>query len=664
MCGIAGVVALKGPDERVLSATLRMSERIHHRGPDGEGILAWNGTDAPLPLFTAGTPSDIVRAQLDWTPDHHTQTFTAPAQLAFAHRRLAIIDLAVTGHQPMNYSNGELWMTYNGEIYNYVELRSELESKGHSFRTKTDSEVILAAYKQWGVECTKHFNGMWAFVIWDRIKGELFASRDRFGVKPFYYFHDKQFFVFASELKALSDCSLVKTSLNHTAVGDYFVDGEIEYKPEGFFKNLIELFPGTQLTINLKSGILSISQWYELKYTTEPGDFSEDVTSHHILNIRELLIESIRKRLRSDVAVGSCLSGGIDSSAICGIIAKLVRQDSSIKIGDRLKLFTAAFDDPRLDESSWAKKVVDATGADWKKVIPRPEELMKDVESLIYSQDVPIWSTSTYAQHRVMRLASENGIRVLLDGQGGDELFAGYMPYFIPFWKELKSQGETSRRKSEMNAWGQGAEKLRRKESIKQYLLPNLPSGAKTFLQKRYFPDLAYIAPELLSAHTSGSKARAMTDSLNGALHGEFVNTRLKGYLKCEDRCSMWHSVESRTPFADDHQLIEYVFNIPGTLKIKNGTTKYLLREAVAPFIPEAIHQRRDKMGYVTPNNLWITQLKDQFRPYFEQDFDGILRKDKLMKEYDSFFSIDGKPENGRIFKFIAFAVWKKMYHM
>lgn len=664
MCGIAGIVSFKGPDDRVLSSALLMNSKIRHRGPDGEGILAWNGYDAPTSLFTIDTPAEIVDSHLDWTPSISSRHYGSAAQMAFAHRRLAIIDLAVTGHQPMNYSNGELWITYNGEIYNYIELRSELEVKGHQFRTKTDTEVILAAYKQWGQDCTAHFNGMWSFVIWNRIENSLFCSRDRFGVKPFYYVIDINFFVFASEQKALAACPAVTTSLNHTAVADYFVDGEIEYKPEGFFKNIIELFPGTQLTVQIDTGQSTISHWYKLKYSEEVADYSVGNRKKEVNNIRELLVESIRLRLRSDVTVGSCLSGGIDSSAISGIIANIVSTDASINVGDKLKLFTAAFDDPKLDESNWAKKVVDQTGADWYKVTPRPEELMLDIENLIYSQDVPIWSTSTYAQFRVMKLAASNGVRVLLDGQGGDELFAGYMPHFIPLWKELKSHGQHTRRKLEVAAWGEDVEKHRIKETLKQYILPSMPVGMKMFLQKRYFSDLAYISPELISTYKASYCATKKPQSLNEALHQEFVNTRLKGYLKCEDRCSMWHSVESRTPFADDHKLIEYVFNIPGTLKINNGVTKSLLREAVAPFIPESIRTRKDKMGYVTPNNLWISNLKEQFRPYFDQDFNGIIQKDKLMKEYDSFFSFNNKPENGRIFKFIAFAIWKKMYNL
>lgn len=664
MCGISGIYSFKGPMDSVLPAALLMNSKIRHRGPDGEGLLAWNGHDAPQSLFTVDTPESIIDAELGWTPSVSARQFGSAAQLALAHRRLAIIDLAATGHQPLNYSNGELWLTYNGEIYNYIELRAELEGKGHKFRTQTDSEVILAAYREWGQACTHKFNGMWAFVIWDRIANIFFCSRDRFGVKPFYYFRDRNYFVFASELKALAVCPVASTSLNHAAVADYFVDGEIEYQPNGFFEHLLELFPGTNLIVHLDSAKVELRQWYTLTFNDEPGVFTGNQLENEIRSVREELVDAIRLRLRSDVPVGACLSGGIDSSAIAGIMAKLVGEDRKINVGERMKLFTATFEDQAIDESRWAKLVADATHADWKKVTPHPQELMRDIEELIYSQDIPIWSTSTYAQHRVMKLASQNGIRVLLDGQGGDELFAGYMPYYIPFWKELKKNGQSLRRKMEMRAWGSDVVTHHRKETLKQYIVPALPVNMQMYLQKKYFTDLGYLSPDLIARYKSGYTPSDSPATLNEALHREFVNTRLKGYLKCEDRCSMWHSVESRTPFADDHRLIEHVFQIPGTMKIRSGVSKFILRAAASPFLPEEIRKRKDKMGYVTPNNLWISMLKDEFRPYFDQDFKGILRKDKLMKDYDTFFDIKGKPENGRIFKFIAFAIWKKVYNM
>jgi asparagine synthase (glutamine-hydrolysing) len=659
MCGISGILKLNGSSEELLPAARKMNSTLRHRGPDGEGFVVADDDWNFHTLFSEDTPVEISASRFPHSPKDSVSAISFPTKLILAQRRLAIVDLSPAGHQPLCSEDQSLWITYNGEIYNYPELRSELETLGHKFFTRTDTEVILTAYRQWGKECLKKFNGMWAFVIWDRNKKILFGSRDRFGVKPFYYYKDQNVFAFASEQKALLKNPLVKSEMNAAAVADYFVAGEIEYGEESFFKNIIELFPGNAFEISLENAAFSKWIWYTLPDVEEKATFTESQYKNYIEQTRELLINAIRIRLRADVPVGSCLSGGIDSSTIVGIIGDLISKHENVNVGDRLKLFTAVFDEVKVDERKWAKEMVDRTGAEWFTVQPEPDEFFRDVKELLYCQDVPIWSTSTYAQFRVMKLAKENNIRVVLDGQGGDELFAGYFPYYIPFWTELKKNGERARRKSEIESYGEGSAKYRLRELLKQKTVPSLPVKMQLSIQRNYFPDMNYLDDSLVDQYISHYKTKNIPSSLNEVLKSEFVNTRLKGYLKCEDRCSMWHSVESRTPFADDHELIEAVFRMPGTMKIKNGVTKYLLREAASPFIPASIKNRKDKMGYNTPNNKWITDLKDHFRPYFEQDFSGIIDKKKLLRDYDSFFSVEGKPENGRIFKFMAFAVWK-----
>lgn len=660
MCGISGIVSLKGNSPGLLEAARLMNAAIRHRGPDGEGFLLASSDWKPVPVFSEETPDEISSSGFLHAPLTHISNFSSDPQLILAHRRLSIIDLSPAGHQPLCSADGSLWITYNGEIYNYIELKAELEKLGHAFKTHTDTEVVLAAYQQWGTDFLHKLNGMWAFVIWDRKKKLLFGSRDRFGVKPFYYYRDKTVFTFASEQKALLKNPFVKTSLNDIAVADYFVAGEIEYREESFFKNIHELFPGCAFELNLENASFRKWKWYTLESKEEKAVFTEKQYKEYAEEIRELFINAVTIRLRSDVPVGSCLSGGIDSSAIAGVIGSLIGKEKNINIGDRLKLFTSVFDDTAYDERKWAKEMVDRTGAEWLTVSPKPEELMTDLENLIYCQDVPIWSTSTYAQYRVMQLVHDSNIRVVLDGQGGDELFAGYMPYYLHFWRDLKKQNR-SQLGNELSAFGDQAKSFRRREYLKQDLVPSLPVSMQLYIQKKYFPDMQYLDGNVLDVYAKNYRRKPEANSLNDALKNEFVDTRLKGYLKCEDRCSMWHSVESRTPFSEDHLLIERVFQMPGSMKIRNGISKYLLREAVAPFIPDAIRNRRDKMGYATPNNKWITELKDQFRPYFEQDFTGIIDKKKLMNDYDQFFSIEGKPENGRIFKFIVFAVWRKV---
>ena len=244
MCGISGIVKLNGSSSELLEAVRKMNFTLRHRGPDGEGFVVGDENWNPIALFSDDTPKEISESKFFHAPKKHVSDVSSGTKLILAHRRLAIVDLSPAGHQPLCSPDESLWITYNGEVYNHIELRSELENLGHKFFTHTDTEIVLAEYRQWGTECLHHFNGMWAFVIWDRKKKILFGSRDRFGVKPFYYFHNKDFFTFASEQKALLKNKFVQTSLNSLAVADYFVAGEIEYRQESFFKDILELFPG------------------------------------------------------------------------------------------------------------------------------------------------------------------------------------------------------------------------------------------------------------------------------------------------------------------------------------------------------------------------------------------------------------------------------------
>jgi asparagine synthase (glutamine-hydrolysing) len=665
MCGIAGIVKLRPHDLHLPAAAKAMTDSIRHRGPDGEGFL-FSSAQSDICAGDNDTPADIFNSRYPWSPTTHTGNVSNEPYIALGHRRLSIIDLSPAGHQPMCDASKKLWIVFNGEIYNYIEVREELKLLGHQFITGTDTEVIITAYRQWGTECVLRFNGMWAFVLYDKEKNILFGSRDRFGVKPFYYYKDKNIFAFASEQKALVKQSFVSTSINDKAVVDFFVKSEIEYEEEGMFTNVIELFPSYSFTLDLSSGALKKWKYYTLSYNDKFEAYDERRTQQAAEQVKELLENAIALRLRSDVTVGSCLSGGIDSSAIVGIVNHLLTKNSNINIGERLKVFTASFSDKLIDESKWAAQVAEATGADWKRTFPDSKELLEDIGQLIYSQDVPIWSTSTYAQHRVMKLAKQSGVTVVLDGQGGDELFAGYPPYYLSYWKELAAhQGNRSLLKElRMYAPLSSSVPFYLKASLKYNLLPRLSRGMQNRLQKLWFAELGYLDNDLLSRNSESVTfaPQPTAGSLNGILYNEFYNTRLKGYLKCEDRCSMWHSVESRTPFADDHPLIEYAFTLPGVMKIHNGTNKYVLREAVRPFVPGNILARKDKMGYVTPTRKWISETRNELRPLFDESLKGYIDTKKLLRDFDKLFDRPHLPDNGRIFKFISFALWKKAF--
>ena len=648
MCGIAGIVTIKNKELAICASIKSMSRAIKHRGPDDEGFVMFNENSHHV-FISEDTQEDVKHSSLPFCSNYFIETNQA-YKIALAHRRLSIIDISANGHQPMCKFNEQYWISYNGEIYNYIELRKQLTNKGHSFITSSDTEVILTAYKEWGKDCVNYFNGMWAFVIYDRINNQFFASRDRFGVKPFYYYYEDGVFCFASEQKAIAQLPFYKKEINQKAVYDFLIKNEEEHEEEGFFKNIFELFPSTNLFLNLNSGELRKEKYYTLEANTAFHDFNENTYQQHIEKTKELFFNAVRLRLRSDVEVGSCLSGGIDSSAITGVMNQLSDKQKP------LHLFTATFPNESMDESNWAKEVVNLSHSIWHTITPTSDGLFSELKNLVYSQDIPLWSSSTYAQFKVMELSKQNGVKVVLDGQGGDELFAGYLPYFANYWNELaKNKG-----------YGNALQELKKRGDLSENILHWIKENAKkknngilVELKKIKSNPESYLSKEFSNDFNGNEKIKNHTN-LNEALKSEFVNTRLKLYLKCEDRCGMWHSVESRTPFADDIHLIENTFSISGSYKMYNGITKSLLREAVKDYIPSAIYNRKDKMGYVTPNNKWLSEHKKEIAEIIGSLDDQYINKNKILKNLDKL--TEGTTEKTILFKTLSYAVWKDVF--
>ncbi|MFI5149721.1 MAG: asparagine synthase (glutamine-hydrolyzing) [Bacteroidia bacterium] len=658
MCGIAGVIKLKNSSLNLSTSIVQMTDAISHRGPDDEGFFL-AGENSFATAYGDHTAEEVKYTSSDFSPSEHIRELRTEAFLAFGHRRLSIIDLTAGGHQPMCVKEKQLWITYNGEIYNYIELREELILKGYRFLTGSDTEVILNSYREWGEDCLSKFNGMWAFVIYDREKHTLFGSRDRFGVKPFYYYRDEKMFAFASEQKALLKAEGIKTGINSAAAFDFFLKNTMEHEEEGMFKNILELFPSFAFRLDLKQ--CSFVQWkyYTLPLNTVWENFSGTEFNEAVSKTRALFLNAISLRLRSDVPVGSCLSGGIDSSAIVSAIHEL-RKNSIPRI-EKLHLFTASFSEPEIDESAYAELVADQVHGEWHKIKPDSAQLLKDFEAFTYCQDLPIWSTSGYAQYRVMAEAKAKGIKVVLDGQGGDELFAGYYPYHFRYWMDLLKRGQPGNFYAETRAFSSSLSFMV-SQGLRQYGTQLIPTGLLPMVYKSHFHDIRYLRPAFWETY----KKRLVHEeqkpsSLNELLAKEMYNYRLKVYLKCEDRSSMWHSVESRTPFSDDKELIEYVFSLPPCMKIRNGVNKYLLRESVKGLIPEKIRLRTDKKGFGTPNNRWISEIKDQLKDIFMEQ-DEYLNVPLLLKEYDDFFSASSHPNNNRVFRFMSFAQWRQVF--
>ena len=437
MCGIAGLVHVDGASVDI-ARLIQMTARLRHRGPDDEGYLLGVFPDGiAVPAAGAETVAPL-NASL---PRVDAALTGERASLGFGHRRLSIIDCTPGGHQPMTDGSGALWLIYNGEIYNYVELRAELEGKGHVFRTRSDTEVILAAYAEWGTECLQHFNGMWAFCLWDRRRGQLFCARDRFGVKPFYYCSDGRSFAFASEIKALLTASGAPATANTAMAYDYLALDLLDHTAETLIAGIQQLPPGHFLILDGR-GQVAVQRYYTLPFTTDDAPCDEPAIARLGVAYRELLTDAVRLRLRTDVPLGSCLSGGLDSSSIVCAMSELLSTAPSEAVQ---RTFTAAYDDPACDERRFARAIVDATGVHADYTFPQAAELWDEMLALTWHQDEPFSSTSMYAQWCVMRAARRHGVTVMLDGQGGDELFAGYTMYYPIFLKTLLRRGRLLR---------------------------------------------------------------------------------------------------------------------------------------------------------------------------------------------------------------------------
>jgi asparagine synthase (glutamine-hydrolysing) len=557
MCGICGVVAPGRPAEETTVAA--MTARLAHRGPDGEGVFAGEGC-------------------------------------ALGFRRLAIIDLSAAGMQPFASEDGRYQLVHNGEIYNYRELRAELAGHGHRFRTATDTEVLLAAFVEWGEACVERFVGMWAFAIWDVEARRLFASRDRFGIKPFYYRDSGGRLVFASEPKAFLSDPEAGLGANHVAIAEYLTQSYLDHTEETFFADLHRLPPAHSLVFD-RDG-LRLRRYWRL----EPRQLSARDAAD---SVREAFLDSIRLHLRSDVAIGSCLSGGIDSSAVVGSVAKLLRESSAdaAAVGSRQRTFTAYFEDAGFDERPYAEAVVAAAGAQPHWITFDDRQLLDSLPKIVADQDEPFGSTSMVAQWYVMRAAKQAGLTVMLDGQGGDEVFAGYRIFVGARLADLLAGGRLTALASELRAFGDVHSRAALFASLAR---PFAPETLTRTVRARTRGAAPLLHPDLRGLAAPAAHGGSLFDE-RLRRHQEIVLTRrgLPELLRYEDRNSMAHSLEARVPFLD-HRLVEVAFSLPGEELIREGRTKDVVRRALGGILPPSVAARRDKLGFVTPERRWF----------------------------------------------------------
>jgi asparagine synthase (glutamine-hydrolysing) len=578
MCAIAGIATLS--DRSINPQALAvMTAAQAYRGPDGEGYVFLSYGGRPAPRAVTGPLFDPVNQ-------------AGPGYaIGLGHRRLAILDLSAAGHQPMSSPDGCCWVTYNGEIYNYLELREELRSYGHVFRSQSDTEVLLAAYREWGTECLQKFNGMFAFALWDAGRRVLFCARDRMGEKPLYYMWDGSTFAFASELKALLQV-VERPAPNEQVIYAYLDGARLDCSHETFFGQVYQLQPAHYLLI--KDGTFRQERYWDLPIVSlSENTVSIDVTEQ----FRHLFQDAVRLRLRSDVPVGSCLSGGLDSSAIVCVADRLLAR--------KFKTFSACFEDVRYDERPFIRQVVEWTGAESHRTFPTAKELLGCLERLVWQQDEPFGSTSIFAQWAVMRSASESGVKVLLDGQGADELMAGYHGCFGAFFADLFRLGNWKQLWNEWRAYrGLHA-------GVPPQLAANFarglgPTGWVDILRRFSTGSPSWIAHEFAQSSKSTEEPDRDDGSvLRGMQHRLLTRHGLRALLRHEDRNAMAFGIEARLPFLDV-RLVEFLFRLESGWKLRDGWTKVVLRESLQGLLPPGIGRRVDKMGFATPEDDWF----------------------------------------------------------
>lgn len=600
MCGIYGEMSF-GP----AIPTWRVKEAasiLRHRGVDDEGYLVAS-TQHRSALLVRGNDSVGV------TGEHLDSMRVDDADVIFAFRRLAIVDLSAAGAQPMSSKDGLCWVVFNGEIYNHIELRSQLRGLGHYFHGHSDTEVLLAAYREWGLECVQHFNGMWSFCILDLTRPDtpFFLSRDRFGEKPLFYERTSEGFRFASEAKALVVRSKGGFRPDSRMVANYLAYGTMPSSSAGetFFTGIEQLPPASCLLL----GKSSSKQWQF--WSLPDPDKREHNLEDAVAELRKNLDDSVRLRLQADVAVGTCLSGGLDSSAIVTTMAAVGGE----RFGKQ-HTFTAAYDIPgRHDEREHVEKVLAVLNAVPTLSFPSIDGLQLEMDDLAWHQDEPFGSSSIYAQWCVMRSASEQGVRVILDGQGADELFGGYRPFAYSVADKLRS-GRVYAANSELRLLQRELGMSSRSMLMKALALAG---GAEKLLTLRHELRRFHAAPSVVASGVeipfiASSWSRGpKRDLLDGHLRRVTLESSLPELLRYEDRNSMAHGVESRTPFLD-YRLAESAFASGAAHRSSAPWTKYVLRRAVEDRVPAEIVWRREKVGFETPEAAWRPIVQQMLR--------------------------------------------------
>ena len=550
MCGISGCVArTAGPDAR--GDVERMNDLIRHRGPDGAGVFEGPG-------------------------------------FAHGHRRLAIVDLSARGHQPMS-RDGRYWITYNGEVYNYVELREELQHLGDRFESGTDTEVILAAYARWGADCLRRFNGMWAFAIYDAKRQVIFLARDRFGVKPLHYVETPARFAFGSEIKQL--LPLLRAVRANRGILVEALLTSIDGHTEATYFEGVHSFPqGHRGEYDLRTHHLRLERWYEVHGDREAAGLEVGEATRRF---RELFEDSVRLRMRADVRVGTCLSGGLDSSATSGVASRVYHEATKA----RFLAIHAKSIDAETDESRHAQRAADALGLELHVVEPGVADFLATIDELSYTQEEPFGSGSMFMGWHVFQRARALGCPVMLNGQGADEVLLGYERYFAAHLRDTP-----------WHRWPREVRELTRHSKLTALQLLQYSAYFRfPALRIARLRERSFVRAPLQRAFdfaTVRSSAGSFRDVAE-MQRLEVSSIQLPHLLRYEDRNSMRHSIETRLPFLD-YRIVEFGLGLPVRAKLNDGWSKYVLRASMADVLPPEIAWRRDKLGFEAPMRSWL----------------------------------------------------------
>ena len=619
MCGFVMILSADGrsPDSDMPS---RMAELIAHRGPDDAGAFSEHG-------------------------------------VAFAFRRLAIFDLTESSNQPMIGADGRYAIVFNGAIFNFIELRAELSKLGHTFRTTGDTEVLLAAYRQWGTACLPRLNGMCAFVIYDRQTRRIFAARDRFGIKPLFWYHDARGLVLTSEIKAIRDSGYAQSAPNWRTVASFLLEDRLDANDETFYSGIHRAPAGCFF-----EGDGGAAPQFRRYWNLEEAAEALDEPANPVEEFRQLFDDAVRLRMRSDVPVGVLLSGGLDSTSIISSMTAQFGQTGS----PTTRLHALCYHDPAYDERELIDATLAESGVSLSRLEPDPERLWNSLDRHLWHQDEPVQSFTSVVSYQLMQLARERGVKVVLNGQGADEVLAGYPTSFIDYWSDLVRSGRPRLAHNEIKVFARSHE---------QSTLALHGAVARTCFNhlKRHVPGHGRIAARNRRARIASNQwvsndikrhwqpdeepyARTLPDSLRLSVE----RSQLPLYLRVEDRNSMAHAVEVRLPFLD-HRLVALAFRLGPQWKLSGEYTKVVLRRAMQGRIPESVRTRVKKFGFPTSQNRWFrTVLYERCRDLLASRTireSGVWNVPELDRALDR-HQRGAADLGGRLFDIAQFGMW------